>query len=76
MLETLKDYWAVLVAFVGALGWLWRLEARGLSNEKEIRRLWTQRKEDLASAKESLDATNKMLTEIRTDIKKLLGKRE
>jgi hypothetical protein len=52
--------------------WLVRLEARGLSNTAEIKRLWTQRKEDLQSAKDSRDRTDKRLDEIGQDIKTLL----
>lgn len=69
----LKEYWAVVMAFVGSVVWLVRLESRSLSNEKEIRRLWTQRKEDLANAQHSRDAQTRVLDEIRQDIKKLLS---
>lgn len=71
--QILKEYWAVVVAFVGSIVWLVRLESRSLSNEKEIRRLWMQRKEDLANAQHSRDSQTKMLDEIRQDIKKLLS---
>jgi len=60
------------MAFVGFLIWLIRLEARSIENGKEIKRLWYQRKEDLDAAKEARDDTNKMLAEIRDDIKALI----
>ncbi len=75
MLDALKDWWGVVVAAVGAVAWLLRLESRGITNEREIRRLWAQRKEDLADAKESRDRTAEMLREIRGDIKTLLIER-
>ncbi len=75
MLDALKDWWGVVVAAVGAVAWLLRLESRGITNEREIRRLWAQRKEDLADTKESRDRTAEMLREIRGDIKTLLIER-
>jgi hypothetical protein len=62
----------MVVAFVGFLVWLIRLEARSIENTKEIKRLWAQRKEDLDAAKQSREDTNKMLAEIRDDIKALI----
>lgn len=84
MPELLKDWWAIIMAVIGAVVWLIRLEARSLGNEKEIRRLWIQRKEDLASAeksrKEDHDSAEQsrrenhdMLKEIRQDVKKLIS---
>jgi len=54
--------------------WLSRLEWRGLNNEKEIKRLWTQRKEDLENAANARRETNEVLKEIRQDIKLLLAR--
>jgi len=71
-MELIADYWAIVAAALGAVVWLVRLEARGLSNTAEIKRLWTQRKEDLQSAKDSRDRTDKRLDEIGQDIKTLL----
>ena len=71
-METLKDYWPLLASFVAGIAWFVRLEARGLANEREIKRLWTQRKEDLAAAKDARDQTNSMLAEIRLDVKTIL----
>jgi len=72
MIEILRDWWGILLSVVAGLAWLVRLESRGLANEKEIRRLWTQRKEDLAEAKDARVSTNAMLAEVRQDIKTLL----
>ena len=76
MLEMIREWWAVILGVVAGLFWLSRLEWRGLQNEAEIKRLWTQRKEDLDSAKESRNETNAMLKEMRDDIKQLLGKKD
>ena len=72
MADTLLKYWPMVVAFVGFLVWLIRREARSIENTKEIKRLWAQRKEDLDAAKQSREDTNKMLAEIRDDIKSLI----
>ncbi|PHP66567.1 hypothetical protein CSC94_12825 [Zhengella mangrovi] len=72
--EVLKEWWGVIAAFVAAAAWFFRLEARGIANEKEIRRLWQQRKEDLANAAQSREETAAMLREIRHDIKTLISR--
>lgn len=74
MADTLLKYWPMVVAFVGFLVWLIRLEARSIENTKEIRRLWNQRREDLEASRQSREDTNKMLAEIRDDIKALISK--
>ena len=73
-MELVRTFWPIIVAFVAFLVWLIRLEARSVENGKEIKRLWNQRKEDLDLAKQSREDTNKMLAEIRDDIKELIAK--
>jgi hypothetical protein len=73
-METLREWWQVLLGAVFGLMWLSRLEWRGLNNEKEIKRLWTQRKEDLENAANARRETNEVLKEIRQDIKLLLAR--
>ena len=73
-MELLKAFWPIAVAFVGFLVWLIRLEARSIENGKEIKRLWNQRKEDLEASRQARDDTNKLLAEIRSDIKDLISK--
>lgn len=72
MMDAIRDYWAVATTAFGAVVWLVRLEARGITNAADIKRLWTQRKEDLQSAKDSRDRTDKLLDDIAKDIKLLL----
>jgi hypothetical protein len=74
MTENILKFWPVLLAFVGFLVWLIRLEARSVENTKEIKRLWNQRKEDMDLAKAAREDTNAMLAEIRDDIKALIAK--
>jgi len=71
-MDYLKEILAAGSAVVAFLIWLIRLEAKALGNEKEIKRLWQQRKEDLEQAQTARDETNKMLAEMRTDIKMIL----
>lgn len=71
-MDILIQFWPVVLGFVALIVWLVRLEARAMDNTKEIKRLWNQRREDLEASKEARDDTNKMLAEMRDDIKSLL----
>ena len=71
-MEMLREFWVIVLGAVAGLVWRVRLEARGLSNKREIKRLWTQRKEDMDAAKEAREQTNLMLHEIREDVKAIL----
>lgn len=73
-MELLKTFWPIILGFIGGTAWLVRLEARSIENEKEIKRLWSQRKEDLEMSRQAREDTNKMLGEIRDDIKSLIAK--
>ena len=72
-MELVRTFWPIIVGFVAFLVWLIRLEARSVENSKEIKRLWNQRKEDLDAARIAREDTNKMLAEIRDDIKALIS---
>lgn len=74
-MDVLREWWGLIAAVIGGLLWLSRLEWRGLQNESEIKRLWTQRREDLASAQRARDETNEILREMQRDIKQLLQQR-
>ena len=73
-MELVRTFWPIFVGAVLFLAWLVRLEARSVENSKEIKRLWNQRKEDLDAARVAREDTNKMLAEIRDDIKALIAK--
>lgn len=72
MEDVMNEYWKQIVAAVAFIVWLVRLESKSLNNEKELKRIWQQREEDIATAKDARDQTNEMLREIRTDIKNLI----
>jgi len=74
MTDLIRTFWPIFVGFVAFLIWLIRLEARSVENSKEIKRLWNQRKEDLELSRQSREDTNKMLAEIRDDIKALIAR--
>ena len=74
MTENILKFWPIIVGFIGFLVWLIRLEARSIENTKEIKRLWNQRKEDMEISRQSREDTNRMLAEIRDDIKALIAK--
>ena len=71
-MDTIREWWQVAVGALLGVFWLSRLEWRSLNNEKEIKRLWEQRKEDLENAASARKETNEVLKEIRQDIKSLL----
>jgi hypothetical protein len=73
-MDLVLTFWPIILGFVAFLVWLIRLEARSVENSKEIKRLWNQRKEDMALSRQSREDTNKMLAEIRDDIKSLISK--
>jgi hypothetical protein len=73
-MEIVRTFWPLAAAFVATIVWLIRLEGRSVENTKEIKRLWNQRKEDLEASKQARDETNKMLGEIRDDIKSLIAR--
>lgn len=73
-MDLVLSFWPIILGFVSFLVWLIRLEARSVENTKEIKRLWNQRKEDLELSRQSREDTNKMLAEIRDDIKALIAR--
>jgi hypothetical protein len=73
-MELVRTFWPIFMAAVLFLAWLVRLESRSIENGKEIKRLWNQRKEDMELSRQSREDTNKMLAEIRDDIKALIAK--
>ena len=73
-MDLLKEFWAQILAGVAVVVWAVRIESSTKANASDIKRLWQQRAEDLASHKEAREATNEMLAEVRADIKELLRK--
>ena len=73
-MDLVRTYWPIFLGFVTFLIWLVRLESRSIENGKEIKRLWNQRREDLEASRIAREDTNKMLAEIREDIKALIAK--
>jgi hypothetical protein len=81
MMELIKEYWAIIIAFVAGVLWLGRLENRANQNTIEIQRLESrlekQRTEDMENNKLYRDEVKSTLGEIKQDIKELLrGKRD
>lgn len=82
-MELVKEYWAVVVGFVGLVVWAVRLEAGLKQNASDIRAIWKQRNEDIEAHRQARVETNDMLRrldskmdsafgEFRSDIKALL----
>ena len=72
MIDIMRDFWAIIAAAIGVIVWFIRLESRGIANAADIKRLWSQRKEDMEAAKDSRDRVDRRLDEIGSDIKTLL----
>jgi hypothetical protein len=72
MTDMIRTFWPIAGATLAVIVWLIRLEARGISNATEVKRLWSQRKEDMQVAKESRDRMDRRLDEIGGDIKTIL----
>jgi hypothetical protein len=71
-MEVIREFWAIIAAAMAGVAWLIRLEARSISNAAEVKRLWSQRKEDMEAAKDSRDRMDRRLDEIGSDIKTIL----
>lgn len=71
MIELMK-FWPIVLFIVGAIGWLLRLEARGINNSREIKRLWEVRKEDQRHNELQMSEIKADLTTIMSDIKRIL----
>ena len=71
-MELVRNFWAIIAAAIGVIVWFIRLESRGIANAADIKRLWSQRKEDMEAAKDSRDRMDRRLDEIGSDIKTLL----
>lgn len=75
-IEALRQYWLQIGAAVAFVVWLVRLESRVNGNSSELRRVWKQRAEDLLAQRDARETTNKLLHELRQDIKTLLARRD
>ena len=72
MHEIIRDSWPIITAIVACVVWLVRMEAKAGGNTQAILRLEKQIDQDRQSANASRAETNAMLSEVRTDIKRLL----
>lgn len=84
-LSDFEDHLATIVAFITALGWLFRLEALSRANarsltmleqslEKAVHDIRAQRREDLGAISKSQDETRELIAEVRSDVKQLLAR--
>lgn len=70
----LKELWGIILAVVGGIFWLARLEGRVNANARELSRLEKQSDNDRAEARANRAEQNDMLREMQRDIKLLLGR--
>lgn len=74
--EFLRHNWVQAMGALAFIVWLIRLEAAVKANASEARRLWRQREEDQTAARDARETTNRLLDEVRQDIKTLLTRRD
>lgn len=74
--DMVKEFWGVMVGFVGFIAWQVRLEARANQNNKDLerleRRFEQRRQEDLQNARRDWDELKTHMTQIQADIRELL----
>ncbi len=71
-MELVKEFWAIIAACLGFVVWLIRLESGVKAVADTVARMQSQRHEDLAAQRDQRAEQNKMLDEMRGDIKTLL----
>lgn len=69
--DFIARWWSVMAAGAGVIAWLIRMEAKMVSNSRDIERLWKQRKEDMQAAKDAREDTNALLHDLREDVRRL-----
>lgn len=74
--EVIRAWWVQIGAAIAFVVWLIRLEAAVKANGSELRRVWRQREEDQMAARDARETTNRLLNELRQDIKTLLARRD
>lgn len=79
MTDIIKEFWGMIMAGVGTIVWMVRLESRIALHGAAIKTLEQQRHDDTVAAREARADTSKRLDdirsdlgEVRTDIKELL----
>ena len=70
--EVLREWWHALVALTAIGVYLLRLEAKTLLQGAEISRLWRQRDEDQASARQSRVEVHEKLDEVNAKLDRLI----
>lgn len=68
MSDFIKEFWGMIMAGIGGIVWLVRLESRNALNIAAIDRLERQRHEGLIAARAARAETRKRLDEIRGDL--------
>jgi hypothetical protein len=71
MEHLLRDYWAVIVGFVGLVVWFVRMEGRVNAHEIELKRIASQRHEDREREAQDRAEIKAMLKDLATEIKEM-----
>lgn len=72
MTDLLKDFWAIVMFFIGGIMWLARLEAAMLANRNAIRRLEDQIRLDAESDRKQMNRLDDKLDGVQASLRQIL----
>ena len=73
MENVIIHYWQILVAFIGFIIWLVRLENKVRNNDAEIQALNEEKKDEIKDINHKLDAMTKQLNHLCVSFAELAG---
>lgn len=73
MENVIIHYWQILVAFIGFIIWLVRLENKVRNNDAEIQALNEEKKDEIKDINHKLDAMTKQLNDLCLSFAELAG---
>ena len=73
MENVIIHYWQILVAFIGFIIWLVRLENKVRNNDAEIQALNEEKKDEIKDINHKLDAMTKQLNDLGVSFAELAG---
>jgi hypothetical protein len=70
--DLIKEFWGLIIAAVGAVAFIIRMEQRTSFHGIELERLQRQRDADMAAAQRSRDETHRMLHDMDAKLDRLI----
>ncbi len=72
MFETIREFWQVIAAALGAAFFIVRMESRTAEHGRELARLQTQRDADQSAHQRSRDETHGLLRDVNSKLDRLI----